>query len=300
MNVIRSGTLGFCMGVRRAVEIARQAAGTYQNGSGESQIYTLGPLIHNPAVLDELKERGVLCLSEEKIHDIPKNSMVIIRAHGISPKLERALTQHGVNVLDATCPHVKKNQEAARSFAERGYKVFLGGDKDHGEIAGIRSYVEEAVSSPAGVPSCFVVANPAEAEAAARELFRLDPAAKTVLLGQTTIISEEFQAIGLEIKKFFPNLEVLDTICGATEKRQKALRELCTKVQALIIAGGRSSANTRHLLAISQSSGKPAWLVESAADLPPEIKAYQTVGISAGASTPESLIDEIEEKLKSL
>jgi 4-hydroxy-3-methylbut-2-enyl diphosphate reductase len=143
-----------------------------------------------------------------------------------------------------------------------------------------------------------VVENAAEAGLAAAGLARDNRDAKTALIGQTTIESEEYGAIGEEIRRFFPDLEIMNTICGATLERQKALRELCPKVDAVIIAGGRDSANTRRLLSIALELGKPAWLVESADDIPPEIKTYKTVGLSAGASTPESLIDEIEETLK--
>jgi len=290
MKVVRAGILGFCMGVRRAVEMARR-----ESGKTGCRVYTFGPLIHNPSVLDDLKERGIKVLEEsEAFPKEPeyKNSTVIIRAHGVSPRTERELGRQGFHILDATCPHVKVSQTKARAFAERGYRIFLAGEKKHAEITGIRGYVED---NP-----CYVVGNPEEAEKAASELFRSEPNAQTVLIGQTTISPGEYRAIGEQIRYFFPSLEILDTICGATADRQGVLRELCSKVDALIIAGGRESANTRRLLSLALELGKPAWLVETAGDIPPEIGSYKTVGLSAGASTPDSLIAEIEETLKAM
>ena len=260
--------------------------------SGEnSRIYTLGPLIHNPRVLKSLEERGIVVLEEGgKPADI-KNSTVIIRAHGVPPDLERDLARNGVRLIDATCPHVKSSQNRARKLSGEGYHIFLAGEKEHGEIIGIKGYVEGP---------CLVVANPSEAKDAAAELARTNPAAKTALIGQTTISQEEYNAIGNSIKEYFPGLKILNTICEATRERQNALRELSARVDAFIIAGGKESANTRRLLSIAESCGKKAWLVETPDDLPPEIVSFTTIGLAAGASTPDSLIDEIEEALKSL
>ena len=299
MKVIRAGVLGFCEGVRRAVEMARQVSSTDAAG----QVYTLGPLIHNSQVLDSLKERGVICLvsenSADEIPEAPENSTVIIRAHGISPTVEKELKRRGMTIVDATCPHVKVSQRKAADFAAKGYGVFLAGEKDHAEIKAILGYVQDSA------PQCgLVVSSPAEAEAAARELCRREPdaktALKTALIGQTTIRAEEYSGIGERIRRYFPSLEIVDSICGAAAERQRALRELCGEVDALVIAGSKESANTRRLLSLAQELGKQAWLVETAADLPSEIGAYKSVGLSAGASTPDGLIDEVEEALKAL
>ena len=285
MQVIRSDVLGFCMGVSRAVEMARRASG--RKGS----VFTLGPLIHNPLVLEELKSRGVGILGDESLSKgrIPDNSTVIIRAHGIPPYAEAALRGRNLQVLDATCPRVKKNQKTARDFAEKGYWIFLAGEKNHGEIIGIRAYIESS--------RCSVVADPAEAEAAAAALSKAGGVDRAVLMAQTTISPEEYRAVGESIMRFFPALEILDTICGATEERQRSLRDLCGRVDAVITIGGRDSANTRRLYSVAAEMGKPAWIAESPEEIPAEIENYRTVGLCAGASTPESLIDEIEKAL---
>jgi 4-hydroxy-3-methylbut-2-enyl diphosphate reductase len=246
----------------------------------------MGALIHNPQVMESLKAQGIGIL-DGGLPPSLRDTSVIIRAHGISPLLEEAIRSRGGRLVDATCPKVKASQMKARSLAGKGYAIFLAGEARHGEIIGILGYA----------PDCITVADPAEAERAAESLYRKKPLAKTALLGQSTISPGEYEAIGEAVRRFFPGLECINTICGATRDRQNALEELCGRTQALIIAGGRESANTRRLLAIAEKRGKPTWLVESAAELPGEIFCYDTVGLSAGASTPDGVIDEIERVL---
>jgi 4-hydroxy-3-methylbut-2-enyl diphosphate reductase len=282
-QVIRARLMGFCMGVRRAVEMAVKEA---ESGA---RVYTLGPLIHNPQALASLAELGVGTLEEEALEEPGKlrGATVLIRAHGVSPGTETRLREAGVRLRDATCPRVKANQLKARSLSEEGYRLFLAGEKHHAEIVGLQGYA----------PFCRVAANPAEAAGAAAELFREAGGVKTALLAQTTLSPEEYRAIGAEIRRYFPDLVMVDAICGAARDRQDALAELCAQVEAVIVAGGRSSANTRRLLSIAQSLGKPAWIAETADDLPREIRGYSPVGLSAGASTPDSVIEGIEGRL---
>jgi 4-hydroxy-3-methylbut-2-en-1-yl diphosphate reductase len=290
MKVVRAGILGFCMGVRRAVEIAERAS--LETG----KLYTLGPLIHNSQVLESLGKRGLVCLKENELSSLPADSTVIIRAHGVSPVIERELAKKGINILDATCPHVKLSQSKARSFVESGYRLFIAGEENHGEIAGIKGYAEDGFSSEHSFAACFVVNNAEEAFNSAEELYRCEPDAKTALIAQTTLRAEEYRAIGEKIQQFFPSLEIVNSICTATVDRQNSLRELAN-VDAVIIVGSRESANTQRLLSLARELGKPAWLTEAVSDIPPEIAAYETVGLSAGASTPDDLIDEIEKAL---
>jgi 4-hydroxy-3-methylbut-2-en-1-yl diphosphate reductase len=294
MRVIRAGVLGFCMGVRRAVEIAERALFE----AGRTGLYALGPLIHNSGVLENFKKRGMICLDENEIRSLPAGSTVIIRAHGVSPVIERELLKKGIHILDATCPRVKLSHSKARSFVESGYRLFIAGEENHGEIAGLKGYAEDGC--PSGVSSvvspCFVVGNAEEARAAAEGLYRREPEAKTALIAQTTIRAEEYRIIGETIQRFFPSLEIVNSICMATMDRQNALRKL-VNADAIIVAGSRESANTQRLLSLAKEMGKPAWLVETVSDIPPEIAVYETVGLSAGASTPDELIAEIEDAL---
>jgi len=295
MKVVRAGILGFCMGVRRAVEIAERASiETGRTGT----IYTLGPLIHNSRVLESLQKKGIICLKENELSSLPSDSTVIIRAHGVSPVIESELSKKGINILDATCPHVKLSQSKARSFVESGCRLFIAGEENHGEIAGIKGYAEAGFSSALSSAACFVVSSAEEAFNSAQKLYRSEPEAKTALIAQTTLRAEEYRAIGEKIQSFFPSLQIVNSICTATVDRQNALRDLAN-VDAVIIAGSRESANTQRLLSLAREMGKPAWLAEAVSDIPPEIAAYKTVGLSAGASTPDDLIDTIENALNS-
>jgi 4-hydroxy-3-methylbut-2-enyl diphosphate reductase len=289
MTIIRARVLGFCMGVRRAVELAEAQA-----QAGTTVVYTLGQLIHNPQVLADLEKQGVVTLENERLQQIPdngKNCCVIIRAHGISPETEKKLRGMECKIIDATCPHVKKNQLKTQELAHAGYSLFLAGESAHAEIEGITGYASSA-------PFCKAVINAQQARTEADALRKTNSNAKTALIGQTTISEEEYCKIGGEINKFFPNLKLVNTICAATAERQQALRELLNDVDAVIIAGGKESANTRRLLAIAQESGKPCVMIEYAAEIPEKFYSFNTVGLCAGASTPDSLIDEIELSVK--
>jgi 4-hydroxy-3-methylbut-2-enyl diphosphate reductase len=269
------------MGVHRAVDMASAEAGR------GGRVFTMGPLIHNPRVLDNLAKRGLVVLDEDMLRgpvDLA-GAAVIIRAHGISPVLEAELGERGARIVDATCPRVKASQMKAASLWKEGYRIFLAGEERHGEVIGIQGYA----------PGCTVTGS-AGAEAA-EKLFRKEPGARTALIGQTTISAAEYRETGDAIRKFFPDLMILDTICGATRDRQDALKELLEKTGGVIVAGGEESSNTRRLFAIAGQSGKPCALVEDAGKIPFPIFRCRTVGLCAGASTPDELIDEIEQAL---
>jgi 4-hydroxy-3-methylbut-2-enyl diphosphate reductase len=287
MTVIRAKTLGFCMGVRRAVDLAYSAADA-------RPVYTLGPLIHNPQVLAELKRRGVETLNEENLPEDLHGAVVIIRAHGLSPQTEVELRQRGAQIIDATCPRVKSSQLKAATFTEAGYRLFLAGEESHAEITGIKAYAGSGFYAVAG--------NAAEAHTLAVRLCTEDENAgthsKTALIGQTTISEEEYRDIGEAITRIFPDLEIAQTICAATRERQDSLREILDKVNAVIIAGGKDSANTRRLLAIAETADKPCVLVETAADIPPNFYRYNTIGLASGASTPDGVVEEVERVLE--
>ena len=292
------------MGVRRAVNMAEQASGALTSGALTSGAFTsgaftsgapafsLGPLVHNPTVLAELEKCGIK--TPDKLPADINGCTLIIRAHGISPEIEKDLRNKGARIVDATCPNVKKSQLKVQELASKGYSLFLAGVAEHAEIEGLLGYASRA-------PFCAAVANSIAAQTAAQtaaaEIYKRDKNSKTALLGQTTISEDEYSRIGKEIKKYFPNLEIIDTICAATADRQQALRELLNKADAVIVAGGKDSANTRCLFSIAQDSGKPCALIEDSGEIPAAFYSYKTIGLCAGASTPDSVIDEIEKKL---
>ena len=298
-GILRAKVLGFCMGVRRAVRLAYRAA------DSAGRVCTLGPLIHNPQVLDDLKARGVETLpengGESRLPENLEGVSVVVRAHGVGPETERELRRRGAVLIDATCPRVKTCQLKAMALAEAGYLLFLAGEKTHAEISGIVGYAEAGALRRGDCrPECVVVGNAAEALAEAERLAAKLRAEnpKTALIGQTTISETEYRDIAGAVAKVFPALEVAQTICTATRERQDSLRELLAGVDALVVVGGRESANTRRLFAIAEAAGKPCVLAESADDVPPEFRAAGTVGITAGASTPDAVIDAVELALR--
>jgi 4-hydroxy-3-methylbut-2-enyl diphosphate reductase len=319
-EVIRSSVLGYCMGVSRAVKIAEALAVRRDTLTGKPAhaLYTYGPLIHNTTVLRKLEEKGVHTLgATEFIESIaPSTSitsiedgapldlhgaLVIIRAHGVAPHVEAKLREAGAVIKDATCPKVKANQLLARKLCMENTKnrkkengispvpVFLAGDRWHAEIQGILGYA----------PDCICVSNEAEAEEAARSRTiggHNTGKNEAALIGQTTFPVDDYRKIAAVLQKYF-RLDVKDTICPATSCRQDALRILCASVDAMIVAGGKDSANTRALAEIAHSMGVPVYLIENAAEMKPiepELAAYRRIGLAAGASTPLEIIDELE------
>jgi 4-hydroxy-3-methylbut-2-enyl diphosphate reductase len=287
MEVLRAAVMGRCMGVRRAVDLALETA-----ARGEP-VYSLGPLIHNPQAVAELAEKGVVALSESELDGRVRNRAVVIRAHGVPPELRERLAFLGARIVDATCPRVIASQQKARDFAERGYTVILAGDRDHAEIQGIAGYVREGIRAGGGHGGCAIVGSPEEASRMALP----PPETAVAVIAQTTIKGEEYHAICEVLAARLPGLEIVDSICPATEERRRALAELAERCEALVVVGGRNSANTSRLYRSALALGKPAWQVETAAELPPEIFSYGKVGITAGASTPEDLIAHVESTL---
>jgi 4-hydroxy-3-methylbut-2-en-1-yl diphosphate reductase len=284
MIVKRAAVMGRCMGVKRAVDMALAAASTEERG-----VFTLGPLIHNPQAVADLEAAGVRALSEDELDGRVAGRAVVLRAHGVPPALKEQLLALGARVVDATCPRVLASQRKAASYAARGWKVVIAGDKGHGEVAGIAGHAGSAV----------VVGSPDEARAI--EAIGPDGAPRPLaLIAQTTIKKEEYEAIRAVLAERFPLLEVVDSICPCTEDRLSALAALAAEVEAIVIVGGRNSANTARLLSTAMALKKPAWLVETAEELPEQIFGFAQVGLSAGASTPERLIDEVEERLLGL
>jgi len=276
MKVLRADTLGYCMGVRRAVDLAAKTAET-ETGR---PIYTLGPLIHNPQAIEDLRRRGIVTLREDDVDDRVANRTVILRAHGIPPALRRKLESLGARIVDATCPRVLANQRKARQFWKEGFSVVLVGDRDHGEIVAVTGCA----------PGCSVVGSAREAEA----LSLKEPVG---VLAQTTVSEEEYRAVCDVLRSRYGRVEIVNTICPATRERQESLARLAEKTDAIMVVGGRGSANTTRLFRAAEALGKPAWHIETAGEIPPEVFQYALVGITAGASTPDTIIAEVEEAL---
>jgi 4-hydroxy-3-methylbut-2-enyl diphosphate reductase len=277
MIILRADILGVCMGVEKALNRVLKL----REENPDLPIATIGPLIHNNRVLSYLAEKGINVVSRPG--DFPRG-LAVIRAHGLPPEERRRYETEGVTVVDATCPRVIASQKRVAESSSLGRFVVLVGDPAHGEIQGLAGFVEEAG------PGYAVVASPEEAES-------LDLPGDTLVIAQTTIKQEEYDAVVEVLRRKGVGLEVARSICPATRDRQTALRELADKVDALLIIGGKNSANTTALYTTAASTGKPAWHIEGAADIPPEVRKYHRVGLSAGASTPDWIIAEVEAAL---
>jgi 4-hydroxy-3-methylbut-2-enyl diphosphate reductase len=282
MQIIRANVLGFCAGVRRTVNLALDAAKKY-----DQQLFTMGPLIHNARVLNELESLGFRVLDEANLPKSLPNSVTVIRAHGIGPQTRAELLKRGTKIIDATCPKVRKSQIKARELYKKGITLFIAGEKNHGEVRGIHRFA----------PNSIIVENKYDAFEASKILLSKNTPTKTAIMGQTTISETEYQSIYTQIKQLFPDLVVYNTICAATKARQDAIAAICAKADALIIAGDPASSNTRRLLAIAEEHAKPAWIVCDSTALPCDIGNFNIIGLSAGASTPDILINEIEHEI---
>jgi 4-hydroxy-3-methylbut-2-enyl diphosphate reductase len=270
-------TAGFCMGVRRAVEIVLDTANT-QKGP----IYTYGPLIHNPQVLEILAEKGVTVL-----HDVagPTPGSVVIRAHGVPPQVKQNLVDAGCTIIDATCPRVIKVQTIISKYAKKGWTTIIVGDKDHPEIAGLLGYAEEAG---------YVISHPDDID-------RLPPLKRGIVVAQTTQDGVLFDRMARTIVERFPHFKVFNTICDSTLKRQAEVREMAANLDAVVVVGGYDSGNTQRLAQVVEQEGIRAFHIESEEELnSEEIEPLDAVGITAGASTPNWVIKNVYRTLEAL
>ncbi|MFN4131560.1 MAG: 4-hydroxy-3-methylbut-2-enyl diphosphate reductase, partial [Caldimicrobium sp.] len=266
---------GFCMGVRRAVNLVLKAL-----KEEKSPLYTYGPLIHNPQTLELLSQLGVKIL--KSIEDNAPYGVCILRAHGVPPKEKMALEKK-FKVIDGTCPRVLKVQALAKKAISEGKEVIIIGDKEHSEVKGILGYCE----GKGYVVSSF------------QDIENLPHLKNYLILSQTTQEEEIFEMLSQEILNKYPGGEVINTICNATEVRQREVKRLCEECEAIIVIGGKFSANTNRLAQIAKAEGKKVYLVERADELPlEEIEKFSSVGITAGASTPNWLINEVVDKIK--
>jgi len=275
VKVVLAHTAGFCIGVKRALELVLKAI-----NENQTKIYTYGPLIHNPQVLELLRERGITILKPGD--DVPQG-LVVIRAHGIPPQERCLLEQHGVRIIDATCPRVAKVQAIIRRWAAKGCATLIVGDADHPEVRGLMGYTEGRG---------FVVST-------SQDVMDLPDLHELIVVAQTTQSELLFEARVREITARFPQAQIFNTICDATASRQAEVQELARQSQALVVVGGRNSGNTQRLVEISQGTGIPTYHVETEQELNlVEMSRYETVGVTAGASTPHWLIGNVVNTLK--
>ena len=282
MEVILAENAGFCFGVKRAINLAFKAA-----KHNKKAVYTLGPIIHNQQVVKKLEEAGVKVIEgfngERLLPEIKrlKSATIIIRTHGVSPKIMDILKSNKLEIIDATCPIVGKSQKIVKSLYDEGYKVVIVGEKEHPEIKSIKGFANDEV---------LVVNSTEEAE-------RIPKLSKIGLVAQTTLSFIHFQEVVLCMLDKATEFKIYNTICTATAKAQNKALKLSREVDIMIVVGGKNSANTRHLAEICSKEIETNH-IEDVTELRKEwFNGKKKVGITAGASTPDWVINEVVHKI---
>lgn len=273
MEIIMAEHLGFCYGVKRAIKLAREQVGK------DSQIATLGPIIHNPQIVKQLTNEGIALVDSLSEMD---HGTIIIRSHGVGPLVYADAADRGLHIVDATCPHVKRAQLAAKTLVSEGYFVVILGEKRHPEVKSIVEWSGEKA----------IVLETVE------EVQQLQPVKRLGVVAQTTFSQQKFKELMGELLSKSNDIKVLRTICSATQQRQVAADKLACEVQLMLVIGGKNSANTTRLAKLCAKKC-PTHHIETA----DELKDYwfhniEKVGVTAGASTPDWLIREVYEKCK--
>jgi len=271
MKVKVAAKAGFCFGVKRAVDMARQCL-----HDRDGPVYTLGPLIHNDQVTGALANEGIISVND--LDEIPGPGTVIIRSHGVVPEIYDRAEQRGLELVDATCPFVRKVQQTVHDLVKQNIPVVVVGDPNHPEVQGIIGW---------SGGRAMVVANEVQAE-------KLDQYPELGVVAQTTQRQDNFDAVINVLSKCGSRVQVYNTICLATAERQREALKLAQQVDAVLVLGGKKSANTAKLAQICLTAGKPVYMVETADEIDLAfLKGLRTVGVTAGASTPGWIIEEV-------
>ncbi|MGA1841365.1 MAG: 4-hydroxy-3-methylbut-2-enyl diphosphate reductase [bacterium] len=268
---------GFCFGVQRAVDIAFRLGDQHPG-----EVFTLGPIIHNSNVVEQLEKRSVHVVDSL---DNVKSGIFIVRSHGLPPDIINIVKNKGLQIIDATCPFVKKVQTYALSLKKEGYPVLLIGDREHPEVLAIRGYVENDI---------MICQTP-------EDLKHLSFPQKLGIVAQTTQDYENFKKIILYLLDIIKDLKIYNTICDSTIIRQKSTLKLAKDVDLMIVIGGKNSANTNRLANLSLSVNQRTYFIEKPNEINCEwFHGIKSIGISAGASTPKWIIDQVYKKIENL
>ncbi|MBQ9065773.1 MAG: 4-hydroxy-3-methylbut-2-enyl diphosphate reductase [Blautia sp.] len=285
MNITTAKTAGFCFGVQRAIDKVYDLL-----REGNERIFTLGPLIHNEEVVRDLEEKGVHIVDADSIGALD-NATVVIRSHGAGEDIYRLFEEKGLKTVDATCPFVLKIHRIVKERSEKGDYIVIIGDSSHPEVQGICGWCRDDYA---------VIKNAAEAEA-----FEAPESRKLCVVSQTTFNLNKFQELVEIIKKKSYNNHVLgtptilNTICSATEERQREAREIAARSDVMLVIGGRSSSNTQKLFEICSEVCGNTYYIQTPVDLDSEMfQRSSYVGITAGASTPKKIIEEVREHVR--
>ncbi|MCR4616578.1 MAG: 4-hydroxy-3-methylbut-2-enyl diphosphate reductase [Lachnospiraceae bacterium] len=282
MEIKLSKHAGFCFGVERAVGTVYDLIKTGKT------IYTYGPIVHNEEVVRELEEKGVKVIkSEEELESIipEKDAVAVIRAHGVPVKIQELLSKKGFEVVDATCPFVKKIHKTVMNKNSDGDSIIIVGDPLHPEVIGIKGQFDG---------ECIIFKDVSDAEK-----FVPEAGKSYTMVSQTTFQSKKFKEIVEILEKKEYNVHVVNTICNATEERQRAAETLAAEADAMIVIGSAGSSNTRKLYEICRNCCENTFYVQTPNDLDmSKIASADLVGITAGASTPQKLIEEVQNNVR--
>jgi 4-hydroxy-3-methylbut-2-enyl diphosphate reductase len=273
MKVFLADKAGFCFGVKRAISTAFEAA-------DGGNVYCLGPLIHNPQEVERLRQAGVKTV--ENFTSLKPGDSLIIRSHGVPPRVLAQAREKGLQIIDLTCPFVGKAQRDAEALHQEGYQVVVVGEKKHPEVQSILGYAGDNA----------VVVETAE------EVEGLTLQSRVGIVAQTTQSYGNFSEIVLKLLRLSKELKVFNTICNSTKERQDAARLLAGQVDVMLVVGGRNSANTSRLVSVCRKEGKPTYHIEVADEIQPAwLEGVSTVGVTAGASTPDWVVEGVLKKL---
>ncbi|MDR1773562.1 MAG: 4-hydroxy-3-methylbut-2-enyl diphosphate reductase [Clostridioides sp.] len=278
MEIIIAENAGFCFGVKRAMDLVWKEI-VESNGKN---IYALGPLIHNKQVVQRFEENGLVTLDE--ITEVPEESKMIIRSHGVEKKIYDKADEKNIQIIDTTCPYVRKIHFIVKDHFDKGYQIILIGDKTHPEVIGINGWCDNKA----------IIINSLEQVSG----LKLENSKKYCIVAQTTFNLNLYEEIIAQIENKVENKQFFNTICSATRTRQNSARELSKDVDAMIVIGGKHSSNTQKLVKISKEL-IPTFAVETKDELEEiDFSNFEKVGITAGASTPDWIIEEVIQYLK--
>jgi small subunit ribosomal protein S1/4-hydroxy-3-methylbut-2-en-1-yl diphosphate reductase len=276
MEIILADKAGFCFGVKRAINTAYEAA-------GKRRVYCYGPLIHNPQEVERLRRAGIETIDD--FSTLQPGDSLVIRSHGVPPRVLAEARDRGLTIIDLTCPFVGKAQRDAEALSKEGYQVVVVGEKKHPEVQSILGYAGEDA----------VVVETVEDVDGIKFRSRLG------IVAQTTQSYSNFSEIVLKLLRLSKELKVFNTICSSTKERQEAARVLARQVDVMLVIGGRNSANTTRLASLCRQEGKPTYHIEVADEIRPEwLAGIASIGVTAGASTPDWVVEGVLERLKAI
>ena len=281
MKVIKAKTAGFCFGVKRAVDTVYEQV----EKCGGKNIYTYGPIIHNEEVVKDMGQKGVTVLRSEEELDALEEGIVIIRSHGVEKRIYDKLNARGIGIVDATCPFVKKIHNIVSEQSAQGKYIVIIGNPEHPEVQGIRGWAGERVC---------VIQNSDDAEK-----FSPDENEKICVVSQTTFNYNKFKDLVEIISEKSYYVSVLNTICNATKERQREAESIAETVDAMIVIGDKHSSNTQKLFEICRGACNNTYYIQTLDDLDlNQLGSVETVGITAGASTPNNIIEEVQNNVR--